>query len=136
VLPVALDCFVTRTLVDSTQPVYRATAQLYDPNMLDRSHPYVSWVRASVVPAVTSEADGSLTTHGLTTIRRPSKIHRTDVPAGCLFVTPQGKSSGPPDYTYLDALPFPMTEISRNRHRLCDYCFYGGPTNTELLPLP
>lgn len=135
-LPVAVDCIVTRTLAGSTPTIFAASQRLFDQNMIDRSHPYVSWLRTSVVPAITTEADGSLTTHGLTTVERHSKIHRTDVPGGCLFVTPQGKSSGPPGYTYLDVLPFPIADIARHRHRLCDYCFFGGPTNTEPLPLP
>jgi hypothetical protein len=135
-LPLAVDCTVTRTLATSTETIFQATQPLYDPNLIDRSHPYVSWVRGSVVPVVTKEADGSLTADGLTTVQRQSKIHRTDVPGGCLFVTPQGKSSGPPTYTYFDALPFPVADIGRHRHLLCDYCFFGGPTNTQALPLP
>ena len=135
-LPLTVDCTVTRTLTNSTQTIFQASQPLYDQNLIDRTHPYVSWLRGSVVPAVTKEADGSLTTHGLTTVQRQSKIHRTDVPAGCLFVTPQGKSSGPPTYTYFDALPFPVADIARHRHLLCDYCFFGGPSNTQPLPLP
>ena len=65
-------------------------------------------------------------------MHRRSKTHRTDVPGGCLFVTPQGATSGTIDYTYLDALPFPIADVARHRHRLCDYCFFGGPHKSQL----
>ena len=136
VLPVLLDCTVTRALVGVTRTIIRLSQPLYDQNLIDRSRPYVSWDKGSVVPVVTKEADGSHTTHGLTTVHRRSKIHRTDVPGGCLFVTPQGATSGTIDYTYLDALPFPVTDAVRHRHQLCDYCFFGGPDKSQLLPLP
>lgn len=41
-------------------------------------------------------------------------------------------------FTYLDRLPFPLTEINEHRRGvLCDYCFYGGPTRTvPLIEIP
>src|SRR3954447_841224 len=62
-LPVAVECTVSRALAGSTRTIFQASQPLYDQNLIDRSHPYVSWLRSSVVPAVTREADGSLTTH-------------------------------------------------------------------------
>ena len=35
-----------------------------------------------------------------------------------------------PALEYLDALPFPRSELVLRRAELCDYCFFGGPTST------
>jgi hypothetical protein len=59
---------------------------------------------------------------------RHSKLHRTH--GGCKNA---GKSSR---YLYrieyLDALPFPVSEIDAHRPQLCDYCFYGGPAGLRV----
>lgn len=133
---VTLSVLVTRRLATSTRTVFQSSATLFDRRLISRDHPYVRWLRGSVVPWVHKEADGSLTPLGLRTINRPSAIHRTDVPHSCLFIEPQGASSGTIDYTYLDDLPFPADEIAKHRGTVCDYCFFGGPTNTRPLPLP
>ena len=31
---------------------------------------------------------------------------------------------------YMDALPFPLAKLAENRSKVCDYCFFGGPTKT------
>ena len=47
----------------------------------------------------------------------------------------------PPDWRgfpleYLDELPFPLEDLVANRVRVCDYCFFGGPTKDEpLIPI-
>jgi hypothetical protein len=30
----------------------------------------------------------------------------------------------------MDALPFPLARLAENRSKVCDYCFFGGPTKT------
>ena len=63
---------------------------------------------------------------GESTIERWSKFHRTDKP--CNSVNNRSR------FIYftevLDDIPFPLNDINRNRYRLCDYCFFGGPAAT------
>jgi hypothetical protein len=90
---------------------------------------------------------------------RQSRIHRTDYWTGghrCMVASSPGwmgnpprppRSGGswlPPNYyvppvarfEYLDSLPIPVPQLYENRDLargvLCDYCFYGGPTKTQL----
>jgi hypothetical protein len=60
-------------------------------------------------------------------VRRWSKFHRTDRP--CNSVDDKSR------YTYetdiVDDLPFPIHDMVGNRHRLCDYCFFGGPASNS-----
>jgi hypothetical protein len=133
---VELSCTVKRRLATTTRTLFHISQKLFDRRLIDRRHPYVRWVRKSVVPWVQKEADRSLTPLGLRTIDRRSALHRTDVPNSCLFIEPQGGHSGSVDYTYLDALPFRESELVDNRQAVCDYCFFGGPDKTEPLPLP
>ena len=133
---VELSCTVRRQLVTTTRTLFHISQDLLDRRLIDSSHPYVRWVRKSVVPWVRREADESLTPLGLRTIERTSALHRTDVPNSCLFIEPQGRHSGSIEYTYLDALPFPESDLADNRPAVCDYCFFGGPDKSEPLPLP
>lgn len=59
-------------------------------------------------------------------VERWSKFHRVDKP--CKNAKHRSR------FTYsdevLDDLPFPIHDISGNRYRLCDYCFFGGPAST------
>lgn len=59
-------------------------------------------------------------------VERWSKFHRTDKP--CKSANRRSR------FTYsdevVDDLPFPISDISGNRYRLCDYCFFGGPAST------
>jgi hypothetical protein len=56
-------------------------------------------------------------------ISRHSRLHRADQPCA--------NAKKPSRYLYrldsLDALPFPLAELSKQRDTLCEYCFYGGP---------
>jgi hypothetical protein len=125
---------VERQLTARTVLLFQSSRAIVDRRYIDRSHPYVRWVRGSVVPWVRKEQDKSLTPLGLRTIERVSAIHRTDVPNSCLFIEPQGRDSGTIEFTYFDRLP--VTDLVANRRVLCDYCFFGGPDKTEPLPLP
>ena len=90
---------------------------------------------------------------------RESRIHRTDFWSGgrrCLVAdisgsmgkrpkkprgaynynkAPQARTLNYP-WTYLDRLPVSLDEVRQNRELargiLCDYCFFGGPTKTQL----
>ena len=59
-------------------------------------------------------------------VQRWSKFHRTDKP--CKNANHRSR------FIYndevLDDVPFPIHDINRNRYRLCDYCFFGGPAST------
>lgn len=133
---VTLACSVRRVLATGTRTLYETRRAVVDRGVIDRRHPYVRWVHHSVVDWAVTESDGSITRTGLVTIPRRSAIHRTDVPGGCLFVEPQGESSGLVEYTYLDVLPFAESELEAHREQVCDYCFFGGPTRTTPLPRP
>jgi hypothetical protein len=60
-----------------------------------------------------------------------SRIHRTDLPGRCLFAATYSTSFA--TLEYLDELPFPVAELPHRRAAVCDYCFFGGPTGTEVL---
>ena len=89
---------------------------------------------------------------------RQSRIHRTDVWRGggrCLVanmpfyvgIPKKGPGKGMSDWsnmignlssgwTYIDTLPISLDSVRQNRNLargvLCDYCFFGGPTKTQL----
>jgi hypothetical protein len=54
---------------------------------------------------------------------RQSRFHRTDRP--CAMANKQSRYAYHTDV--LDALPFPVSDITAHRFQLCDYCFFGGP---------
>jgi hypothetical protein len=88
---------------------------------------YVRWHYDVKNPVIALDgATDKYTYRGDRVVRRWSKYHRTDKP--CKNAQTRSR------YTYfdetLDDLPFPIKDISGNRHRLCDYCFYGGPAST------
>jgi len=59
-------------------------------------------------------------------VHRWSNFHRADKP--CKNANHQSRFVY--DRLTLDELPFPLTDIFRIRHVLCDYCFFGGPGST------
>ncbi len=59
-------------------------------------------------------------------VQRWSKFHRTDKPCK----NAHHRSRFIYSTEVLDDLPFPVNDISGNRYRLCDYCFFGGPGST------
>ncbi len=133
---VTLSVLVTRRLVTSTRTVFQSSATLFDRRLISRDHPYVRWVRGSVVPWVHKEADGSLTRSDCgPSTGRPRSTAPTCRTAACSS-SRKAPAPGTIDYTYLDDLPFPAAEIAKHRGTVCDYCFFGGPTNTVPLPLP
>jgi hypothetical protein len=108
---------------------------------LDRTHPYARWTHEVYTPQVQLEADGSRTVLGGQIRVRVSNLHRTAIPGRCRmassYSTEPLRGSGPgvtdPKLEYLDALPFPRSELDARRAAVCDYCFYGGPTKTVAL---
>ena len=86
---------------------------------------------------------------------RATRIHRTDYWHGgrrCLVAETAGLMGNPPhhgnlinraqsprginDFNYLDTLPISLSQVQKDRNLargvLCDYCFFGGPTKTQL----
>jgi hypothetical protein len=101
---------------------------------LDTSFPFVEWKYQALVPFKVKQSDGSLTTlFPWPAISRVSRIHKTDFRKSCLFSWLYSDYAAP--VTYLKELPFPAGEIKTRRAILCDYCFFGGPSKTEPLPL-
>jgi hypothetical protein len=109
---------------------------------LDRSRPYVRWTHQALIPVVRREPDGSKTILGEAIKTRKSKIHRTAIPGRCRMASHYSQSwilSTPnkpgPVLEYLADLPFARADLIANRARVCDYCFFGGPTkDVPLIP--
>ena len=113
---------VYRPLLGRTKEIGSAKVTMTIADRLDRTHPYVWW---------SGWAAGA---------RKESALHRTKVPGRC---TMADRAPFRTLLTYLDDLPFPEEEIGQHRqqdpagnHHLktCDYCFYGGPDKSALLP--
>lgn len=113
---------VYRPLAGRTKEIGSAAISISIWDRLDRSHPFVWW---------TGWAVGS---------GKESVLHRTAIPGRCRMVE---RAPLRTKYLYLDELPFPVEEIAQHRdiatvekrhHKVCDYCFYGGPDKQVLLP--
>jgi hypothetical protein len=138
-----VSCRLYRTRGYVTDELLNETRSLSMVDRLDRSHPYVRWIHQTVVPMVTVHSDGSRTQLGDKVVTRRSKLHRTAFPQRCRMVSKYSltwigapASVDGPILEYLDDLPFPQADLAAHRGEVCDYCFYGGPTNTQPLPLP
>lgn len=135
----SVECHVYRTMGPDAVDLFSKviTLKVWDP--LDRTHPFVRWKHDCYPPVVRVEANGSHTILGRAETHRRSKIHRTDFPGRCrmashfsrhVFDADTPETNG---LEYLDDLPFPRAALVANRGKLCDYCFFGGPTKTEPL---
>ena len=134
-----VECRVYRAFGSEVIDLYNGTFISRVLDRIDRTHPYVRWTHRVTVPNVEIEANGSRTILGWHEIVRRSRIHRTDSRTRCRMVAQYSprvdvSSSDDEAIEYFDALPFVPAELGRNRHRVCDYCFFGGPTRTVALP--
>ena len=129
----SLTCRLYRTVGSNTENLFNQTVTLRADDPLDRSHPFVHWHAVVPLPSFVPGPDGALHKNGIPFVDRTSTIHRTDLPGRCLFA--DGFSPGVVP-TYLDKLPFPESDLVGQRHRVCDYCFFGGPDKSVPLPLP
>jgi hypothetical protein len=102
--------------------VFNQTAWVAIEDRLDRTHPYVRWHRDIVA-----------LTLGKLVIDRRSALHRTAYPGRCLFADQYSYDPDLAPLQYLDELPFPIDQLPEHRHRICEYCFYGGPDKDELI---
>jgi hypothetical protein len=132
-----IECRVYSRSGSITTDLFSASAALRVVDVLDRTHPYVSWNHHVYAPVVRVEPDGSHTQLGFKLTQRISNLHRTAVPGRCRMVSRYSSkvgrgpgTSGFDHLEYFDALPFPDAEIVARRARLCDYCFFGGPDKT------
>jgi hypothetical protein len=145
-----IECRLYRLLGATATDFFNDSCKLSITDTLDRSHPYAYWHHWVFTPIVQVEKDNSHTVEGLKLASRRSKIHRTDYPGRCKMVakysvgspepprSPYGHSvpdsfSPLPEIKYLDKLPFPHADLVKNRAKLCDYCFFGGPDKTKPL---
>lgn len=112
---------VYRPLLGRSKEIGAAKLTLTISDRLDRTHTYVWWKGWAV---------GS---------PKESVLHRTATPGRCRMVE---RAPLRTQYQYLDELPFPIEEIAEHRNdeelqsrhlKVCDYCFFGGPTRTQLL---
>jgi len=133
-LSMALSCRVYRVLGANTENLFTKTVILRSQDRLQHEHPYVHWGGVVPLPAYIKRADGSLHRNGIASIDRISKIHRTDLPARCLFADAYGPVISPRGPSYVDRLPFDPHLLVLNRDKVCDYCFFGGPDKTSPLP--
>ena len=130
----ALSCRVYRVLGANTENLFTKTVILRSQDRLQHEHPYVHWGGVVPLPAYIKRADGSLHRNGIASVDRISKIHRTDLPARCLFADAYGPVISPRGPSYVDRLPFDPHLLVLNRDKVCDYCFFGGPDKTSPLP--
>lgn len=142
-----IECRIYRVLGAVTEEIFNSSLSLSIVDTLDRSHPFVRWRHWVFAPIVKVEPNGSHTLSGMRLSWRNSRIHRTDVPGRCQMVSKYSLHYPGPPFTefghwapaiptpapemeYLDTLPFDREDLIKNREKLCDYCFFGGPTKT------
>jgi hypothetical protein len=135
-----IECRLYRVFGSRVEQVFDEAISLAVRDRLDRTLPYVRWTHQALIPVVRREADGSKTVLGEVVKARRSKIHRTAIPGRCRMASHYSQSwivstpSKPgPVLEYLPDLPFDRAALLANRARVCDYCFFGGPTKD--LPL-
>jgi hypothetical protein len=134
-----IECRVYRALGADIQDLLNDTLTLAIVDRLDRSHPFVRWSHEVWAPQVKVESNGSQTVLGFAPRGRRSKLHRTALPGRCREVSSfslnqirdAGPGVTPSVIEYLDELPFPVEDLAKNRKKVCEYCFFGGPTKTE-----
>jgi hypothetical protein len=122
-------CRLYRNLGYTVQDALSSSFYVDIDDYLDRHHPYLYWNHV-VYWQVKGQPPGTYWTR-----RRHSRIHRTGVPGRCEVMRTRRSHH---QYVYLDALPFPLSELNAHRRGvLCDYCFFGGPTRTvPLMDIP
>jgi hypothetical protein len=101
-------------------------------DLLNRHHPFVTWR-----PHWTYYANAGTKYQYKVRFNRPT-IHRTAVSARCLAIQRRLSriTTGTPflEMLYMDNLPIAFDDLINGKHRVCPYCFFGGPTNTKLRP--
>ena len=138
-----IQCRVYRTLGPNIEELFGDSRTLKIFDRVDRSHPYVHWSHEVWTPEVRVDDNGARELLGYAATGRRSKLHRTDLPGRCRSVShfslnqirDPGVGVTPSVIKYLDVLPFPREDLIANRRKVCDYCFFGGPTKTvPLIP--
>lgn len=138
----SVEARVYRTLGAGTDEIFYKIQSLKVTDYVDRSHPYVKWYHQAAVPRVEVDPDGTQRIQGLMVVGRQSAIHRTALPGRCQMLRfyslqrllPKDGQEFPLEY--LDELPFPLEELAAHRAKVCDYCFFGGPTKDDpLIPI-
>jgi hypothetical protein len=131
-----VSCRCVRLLGYRVDTVFTGQIAVSVPDAFDRHHPYVHWNHQAFFPAPgPPPPPGKHQPYWGRS--RISAIHRTEPRVRCLEMRrrtlpdPRIKSVG---YQYLDALPPGLGAHGRNGPRVCQYCFYGGPTKSTLLP--
>jgi hypothetical protein len=138
-----IECRVYQVFGATATDLFAGSTSLKVLDRLDRSHAFVRWTHEVRTPSVRVEANGTHTILGIDQRSRRSNLHRTEFPGRCrmvsffsLKVDPTSVSgSSRPHLEYLDALPFPRSDLITRRREVCDYCFFGGPTKkVPLIP--
>jgi hypothetical protein len=106
-------------------------------DVVDRHHPYVTWNYLARFHDPIGPPP--LKSHHFWSRNRKSRIHRTDLKIRCSMLDRALSEHG--GQSYLDTLDHfgTLENVEDWRHGvLCDYCFFGGPTQktwkTPLLP--
>jgi hypothetical protein len=124
---------VYRTLGAGVEEIFSGQQYLVVADYVDRTHPFVHWNHEVDLPVVEVQSDGGHLMTGRVIRLRHSKLHRTAIPGRCHMLRRYSLTRlthpDQPEYPllYLDALPFPTTDLLAHRGELCDYCFFGGP---------
>jgi hypothetical protein len=148
-----VDAFVVRCrLILATTgqvgEIWSGTTTIWVTDNLDRHQSFVEW--GPWWARFRNHGTGGQTWSRL----RRSRIHRTAVAVRCrgLKIAATLRAADPEDYPqnfrlglplslgppfrYFDYLPYGWENAVYHRRELCDYCFFGGPDKTELLPIP
>lgn len=136
-------CRVYRPVGSAQEDLFKTEQPVYVLDRLDPAMgPFVRWSHWVYIPETTSTAKPTAAYLGHRSKQRASKIHRTQTPGRCQMadrysthVEPSSKKYQRTPLQYLQALPFPIEQITEHRHELCDYCFFGGPDKKTPLPL-
>lgn len=124
-----VQCRFYRRLGYRIDEVFKGEQIVLIDDIFDRSHAYVHWSHVVHFPDPASKPGHVLRSWSRS---RNSTIHRTEVAVRCLEMRRRTVYSSA-GYDYLDNLPGDVDTL-RQAHQICDYCFFGGPTKTTLLP--
>ena len=130
-----VNCVCSRLLGYRTDTIFNGWLSIVIEDAFDRHHPYVHWDHKAYFPTPGSPLFRGHPTEYWSRARK-SAIHRTEVAARCLEMRRRTSLAYPRKvaYQYLDALPPGLGQQGRQAPRLCQYCFYGGPTRTVPIP--
>jgi hypothetical protein len=112
------------TIWGETITLARTSHYIYNSNRISSEHRFIRWQYGVYIPAPKHRVDNSVYMGMYDWVERKSAIHRTD-DGRCRFADQWTQYIGD-NPIYFDELPFSRDELDEYRHKLCEYCFFGG----------